>query len=80
MTSNNNSDTINGTACIITGGLLDTIHAKTTHGLLRTSTRFDIKGVIDHKFAGRDAGEFLDGKQIGIKIYSSIEEMLQLAA
>lgn len=34
-------------AILITGGLLDTISAKTAHGLIRGTERFNIVGVID---------------------------------
>jgi uncharacterized NAD-dependent epimerase/dehydratase family protein len=61
-------------AVIITGGLLDTISAKTAHGLIRGTERFNIVGVIDSRFPGQDAGEVLDGKKRGIKIFSSVEE------
>lgn len=65
------------TACIITGGLLDDIHAKTAHGLIRKSNRFDISGIIDEKWAGSEAGEMLDGKNRGILVYKSIEELMK---
>ncbi len=61
-------------AIIITGGLLDTISAKTAHGLIRGTDRFTIVGVIDSKHAGRDAGEILDGKKRDIPVFSGIED------
>ena len=61
-------------AVILTAGLLDDIHAKTAHGLIRGSDRFKIVGLIDEVFAGKDAGEVLDGQSRGIPIFSSIEE------
>jgi uncharacterized NAD-dependent epimerase/dehydratase family protein len=61
-------------AIIITGGFLDTISAKTAHGLIRGTDRFTIVGVIDTKNAGKDAGEVLDGKNRGIPVYASIAE------
>lgn len=67
---------LGGTACIITGGLFDTIHAKTAHGLIRESKRFNILGVIDNKMAGQDAGTFVDGKKRGIPIVSDIKELM----
>lgn len=63
------------TACIITGGLLDDIHAKTAHGLIRKSSRYKICGIIDEKWSGKEAGEILDGKNRGISIYESIQEL-----
>lgn len=65
---------IKGNALVITHGLLDTINAKTCHGLLRYTSRFEVKGVIDEKFAGQDAGEVMDGKRKDIAIYSSVLE------
>jgi uncharacterized NAD-dependent epimerase/dehydratase family protein len=61
-------------AIIVTGGLLDTISAKTAHGLIRGTDRFNIVGVIDSKHPGKDAGEVLDGKRRNIKIFSTVEE------
>lgn len=66
-----------GRACIITGGLLETLHAKTAHGLIRESKRFDIVGVIDRETAGRDAGEVLDGQYRSIPIFSSITRLIE---
>ncbi len=67
---------IKGRACILTGGLLDTHHAKTAHGLLRETARFDIMGVIDQKLAGHKAGEFVDGESSQTDIYASIAELV----
>ena len=67
-----------GTACIITGGLLETIHAKTAHGLIRESKRFDIVAVIDHEAANRDAGEVLDGRHRNIPILSSMARLIEV--
>jgi uncharacterized NAD-dependent epimerase/dehydratase family protein len=61
-------------AIVITGGLLDTPSAKTAHGLIRGTDRFNIVAVIDEKNAGKDAGEVLDGKRRHIPIFASIEE------
>lgn len=61
-------------AILITGGLLDTLSAKTAHGLIRGSERFNVVGVIDPKHAGKDAGEVLDGRKRNIPVYSSIAD------
>jgi uncharacterized NAD-dependent epimerase/dehydratase family protein len=63
-------------AIVITGGLLDTISAKTAHGLIRGTDRFKIVGIIDHKHPGKDAGEILDGRKRNIPIYGSINDFL----
>lgn len=64
-------------AIVITGGYLDSISAKTAHGLIRGTERFNIVGVIDDKHAGRDAGEILDGKHRSIPVYSSIIDFVK---
>ncbi len=65
------------TALILTHGLLDTENGKTAHGLIRSSERFDIVGVIDFVTAGRDAGEVLDGTHRNIPIFADIETALK---
>lgn len=74
---NNKEKTNRPTACIITGGLLEGIHAKTAHGLIRQSNRYTICGIIDDKSAGKEAGEILDGKNRGIPVYKDIEELVK---
>lgn len=64
-------------AIIITGGQLDTISAKTAHGLIRGTDRFNIVAVIDSTQGGRDAGEVLDGKKRNIPIYPSIGDFVK---
>jgi uncharacterized NAD-dependent epimerase/dehydratase family protein len=66
-------------AIIITGGLLDTISAKTAHGLIRGTERFSIVGIIDHKYPGKDAGEVLDGKKRNLPIYATISDFVATA-
>jgi uncharacterized NAD-dependent epimerase/dehydratase family protein len=61
-------------AIVLTGGFLDTVSAKTAHGLIRETDRFTIVGVIDQKNEGRDAGEVLDGKKRDIPIFASISD------
>lgn len=64
-------------ALILAEGKYDTSDAKTAHGLVRKSMRYRIVGVIDSKYAGMDAGEVLDGRKRGIKIYRDLEEALR---
>jgi uncharacterized NAD-dependent epimerase/dehydratase family protein len=64
-------------ALVITGGLLETNSAKTAHGLIRGTDRFEIVGIVDEKHAGRDAGEVLDGKKRNIPVYSSLSEAVK---
>jgi uncharacterized NAD-dependent epimerase/dehydratase family protein len=61
-------------AIVITGGFLDTSNAKTAHGLIRGTERFNILGIIDHKHVGKDAGEVLEGKKRNIPIFTTITE------
>ena len=60
------------TAIILTNGMLDNMNAKTCHGLLRGTDRFDVKAVIDYKFAGQDAGKVMDGRKLDIPIYKDV--------
>ena len=61
---------IKGKAIVLTNGVYNTKSAKTAHGLVRGSSRFDILGIIDNKFYDNDAGKLLDGKYRNIqKIY-----------
>lgn len=64
-------------AIVITGGYLDTSNAKTAHGLIRGTDRFNILGFIDHQNSGKDAGEVLDGKNRNIPIYADIQDFLK---
>ncbi len=64
------------TAIVLTNGMLDTMNAKTCHGLLRGTERFDVQAVIDYKFVGQDAGEVMDGRPLNIPIYKSVVDYL----
>jgi uncharacterized NAD-dependent epimerase/dehydratase family protein len=64
-------------AIVITGGYLSTNNAKTAHGLIRGSDRFEIVGIVDEKHAGADAGEVLDGKSRNLPVFASIEEAVK---
>lgn len=64
-------------AIVITGGYLETNSAKTAHGLIRGSDRFEIVGIVDEKHAGKDAGEVLDGKNRNIPVYPSISDAVK---
>ncbi len=64
-------------AIIITGGYLDTYSAKTAHGLIRGTDRFNIVGLVDQKQTGKDAGEILDGKKRNIPIYGTITDFVK---
>lgn len=64
-------------AIVLTHGLLETMNAKTCHGLLRGSYRYQIEAVIDYQCSGRDAGEVMNGSYIGIPVYASVAEYEQ---
>lgn len=66
-------------AIVLANGLLQTIHGKTAHGLIRGPSRYRIAGVVDPANAGRDAGELLDGRARGIAIFDSVAEVLAAA-
>lgn len=54
-------------ALVLTNGMLDTDFAKTCHGLLRGSTKFNIVGIIDHKHVGKDPA-FSVGSSVPLNI------------
>lgn len=64
-------------AVILTNGLLTTNDAKTAHGLIRGTERYDILGVIDPPTAGNDAGIVLDGKHRNIPVFLSLNEAIE---
>ncbi len=62
---------------ILAEGCYGSGDAKTAHGLVRYSRRFEICGIIDSTLEGKDAGEILDGKKKNIKIYAGLKQALQ---
>lgn len=64
---------IDGKALVYCDGAFNTPNGKTAHGLVRFTGRYDIVGVIDATYEGKDAGKVLDGKNNGIPIFKSIE-------
>jgi uncharacterized NAD-dependent epimerase/dehydratase family protein len=63
-----------GTAVVLAPGAFATDKAKTAHGLVRGSDRFQVVAVVDASTAGRDAGEVLDGRRREIPIFASLGE------
>ncbi len=61
-------------AIVLTNGRLRSDDAKTAHGLIRGTERYEIAGVIDPPTATKDAGEVLDGKFRNIPIFDSVSE------
>lgn len=67
---------LNGSALLLTGGLLDTSDAKTAHGLIRGPSRFALLGAVDAACAGRDAGEIIDGRHRNLPCFASLDAAL----
>jgi uncharacterized NAD-dependent epimerase/dehydratase family protein len=63
-------------AIVLTDGMLHETDAKTAHGLIRGTERYNIVAVIDSIHAGKDAGEILDGIHRNIPVYSNVEEAI----
>ncbi len=64
---------IDGNALVYCEGAFNTPNGKTAHGLVRFTERYVVVGVIDSTYAGRDAGEVLDGKVNGIPIFKDLK-------
>ena len=65
-------------AIVLTDGLLMTSDAKTAHGLIRGTERFNIIGLVDGEAnAGKDAGVLLDGKHRGIPVFGTTEAAIK---
>ncbi len=67
-----------GNAVVWCDGALGSTYGKTAHGLVRRCERYRLLGVIDAGYAGRDAGEVLDGRPVGIPVVASLEAALRL--
>ena len=67
-------------ALVLAPGAFATDRAKTAHGLVRGSDRFDVVGVVDAGSAGRDAGEVLDGRRREIPVFASLERRARARA
>jgi uncharacterized NAD-dependent epimerase/dehydratase family protein len=61
---------------VATDGLLKQNYAKTAHGLIRGSERFEVLAIIDTEYVGFDAGELLDGNHRNIPVLDSIESAI----
>lgn len=72
---------IDGKALVYCEGAFNTPNGKTAHGLVRFTERYDIVGVLDEKYAGKDAGSVLDGRPNGIPVFKNLDTATkQLAA
>ena len=68
-----------GNAIVYCEGAFNTLNGKTAHGLVRFTNRYRVLSVIDSRYAGRDAGDVLDGKANRIPIFGSLEEAVEEA-
>ena len=62
---------------IATDNLFLTDNAKTAHGLIRGSERFNVLAVIDKKHKNTDAGNMLDGSFRNIPVIASLAEAIK---
>ena len=73
---------IRGNAIVLTGGKLDSKNAKTAHGLLRGSNRFNVISIIDKKFSGKYVHVNKNGKisisseKTNIKIFKDLKSFI----
>ena len=65
-------------AIVYCQGAFNTTNGKTAHGLVRRSERFSIRAVIDARYDGRDAGQVLDGYDVGIPVVPTLAAGLEL--
>ena len=63
-----------GNAIVYCQGAFNTPNGKTAHGLVRFTRRYRVLSVVDDQWAGRDAGQVLDGRPSGIQISNSVEQ------
>jgi len=64
-------------AVVLCEGFFDRPLGKGAHGLVRHSLRFDVLGIVDSRFVGKDAGEVLDGNAKGIPFFTSLKHALE---
>ena len=69
--------TIDGKALVYCDGAFNTPEGKTAHGLVRFTQRYEVVGVLDHKYAGKDAGLVLDGKKNNIPVFKDLETAME---
>ena len=67
---------IDGRALVYCEGAFNTPNGKTAHGLVRFTYRYDVVGVIDSRYASKDAGMVLDGKRNGIPVFGGLVEAM----
>src|SRR4051794_30113303 len=70
------ANAVDGVAIILAPNAFRTDGAKTAHGLVRGTERFDIAAVVDADAAGQDAGVVLDGRPRGVPIFATLKEAI----
>jgi uncharacterized NAD-dependent epimerase/dehydratase family protein len=65
---------VDGTALVYCEGAFGTREGKTAHGVVRSTERYRVLGVVDSSLSGRDAGEVLDGTPSGVPIFADVEQ------
>ncbi len=68
---------MDGTALVLTAGMLNDPHAKTAHGLLRGTERFQIVGIVDNIHAGSNVADFVENVATECPIFHTITEAIQ---
>jgi uncharacterized NAD-dependent epimerase/dehydratase family protein len=76
MRASQMNDTTKPKAIVLTDGMLHEAEAKTAHGLIRGTDRYEIVAVIDSVYAGKDAGEVLDGIHRNIPVFTNAAEAI----
>ena len=71
-----NIDNLKGTALVYSGGLLDDLHAKTAHGLLRVSERFDVLGLIDQQHFNQHSADIVSHCHKNVPIFKDLNHCL----
>ena len=71
---------MDGNAIVYCEGAFNTPNGKTAHGLVRRTWRYGVSAIVDSRYAGKDAGEVLDGKANAIPIFGNIAEAMKSAS
>ena len=66
-------ESFEGNAIVYCEGAFGTTNGKTAHGLVRRSHRYRVLSVVDSTHAGKDAGEVIDGRAVGIPVLADLE-------
>ncbi len=66
-----------GNAIVYCQGAFTTTNGKTAHGLVRRTERYRVLSIIDARYAGKDAGEVLDGSEKGIPVFGDLPSAMK---